>query len=198
MKPFSEACEENKRPILAQLQRLFHATRSVLEIGSGTGQHAVCFAAALPDLVWHTSDRAENHAGIRAWLAEAALSNLREPFSLDVAESWPETRFDGIFSANTTHIMSWPEVIQLFQGVGRVLEPEGCFVLYGPFNYQGRYTSESNHRFDQWLKERDPLSGLRDFDDLNQLAGRNGLIFQEDIEMPVNNRILVWRKQEAA
>ncbi|MEJ2609925.1 MAG: DUF938 domain-containing protein [Candidatus Thiodiazotropha sp.] len=194
MKPFSEACEENKRPILEQLQRLFRTTRRVLEIGSGTGQHAIYFAAALPNVIWQTSDRIENHAGIQAWLEEAALSNLYEPLDLDVAKSWPEVSFDGVFSANTTHIMSWPEVILLFQGVGRVLQPQGYFALYGPFNYQGQFTSKSNSRFDKWLKARDPLSGLKEFDALNELAELNGMNLEEDIDMPANNRILVWRK----
>jgi cyclopropane fatty-acyl-phospholipid synthase-like methyltransferase len=197
-KPYSEACEENKLPILEQLQRLFRNTRSVLEIGSGTGQHAVCFAAAMPALLWQTSDKDENHEGIRAWLCEAGLKNLQEPLSLDVSAGWPEVQYDGIFSANTTHIMSWPEVTRFFQGVGHVLEPGGLFVLYGPFNYQGSYISDSNHRFDQWLKSRDPLSGIRDFYDLNELAKEQGLDFEEDIEMPVNNRILTWRNSKNA
>ncbi|MCG7914659.1 MAG: class I SAM-dependent methyltransferase [Candidatus Thiodiazotropha weberae] len=194
-KPYAEACDENKVPILDQLLRLFSETGSVLEIGSGTGQHGVFFAAAMPDLTWQTSDREENLEGIWAWLSEAALDNLLSPLALDVTSVWPKTRYDAVFSANTTHIMSWPAVISLFQGVGRVLQADGRFVLYGPFNYQGAFTSESNSRFDEWLKSRDPLSGIRDFDDLNALAEDQGLIIEEDIEMPVNNRILVWRKR---
>jgi cyclopropane fatty-acyl-phospholipid synthase-like methyltransferase len=168
----------------------------VLEIGSGTGQHALFFAAALPELIWQTSDREENLDGIRAWLAEAELENLLSPVSLDVKAAWPDATYDGVFSANTTHIMSWEEVGYLFRGVGRVLQAEGRFVLYGPFNYQGAFTSDSNSRFDEWLKSRDPLSGIRDFDDLNALAAGQQLFFEEDIEMPVNNRILVWRKRD--
>ncbi|MBV2092030.1 MAG: DUF938 domain-containing protein [Candidatus Thiodiazotropha sp. (ex Ctena orbiculata)] len=196
-KPYAEACDENKQPILEQLQRLFSETHSVLEIGSGTGQHGVFFAQALPELIWQTSDREENLEGIRAWLTEAGLDNLLFPFPLDVTSAWPDTRYEAVFSANTAHIMSWPAVVCLFQGVARVLRAEGRFVLYGPFNYQGAFTSESNSRFDEWLKSRDPSSGIRDFDDLNALAADQGLIFEEDIEMPVNNRILVWRKQTA-
>jgi len=194
MKPFSEACEENKQPILAVLERLFAGARCVLEIGSGTGQHAVCFGATLSHLTWQTSDRPENHAGIRAWLEEAALPNVRAPIILDVRGDWPAERFDAVFSANTTHIMSWPEVEQMFEGIGRVLETGGCFVLYGPFNFGGEYSSESNARFDQSLKARDPNSGIRNFEDLGDLARANGLIFMENIPMPVNNRTLVWRK----
>jgi len=194
MKPFSAACEENQGPILEVLQRLFGGVEQVLEVGSGTGQHAVFFARALPHLFWQTSDRRENHAGIAAWLEEAALPNTGTPIDLDVVGPWPLRRFDGVFSANTTHIMSWPEVEWFFQGVGRVLRPEGCFVLYGPFNFAGAYTSDSNARFDTWLKARDPRSGLRNFEELDALASRHGLVFQEDIPMPVNNRILVWRR----
>ncbi|MCU7942336.1 MAG: DUF938 domain-containing protein [Candidatus Thiodiazotropha sp. (ex Cardiolucina cf. quadrata)] len=192
MKPYSEACDENKAPILEVLLRLYCDVQTVLEIGSGTGQHAVHFATAMPHLTWQTSDMEENHPGIRAWLREAALPNVRNPIGLDVSRAWPAGEYDAIFSANTTHIMSWPEVELMFQGVGQVLKRGGCFALYGPFNYQGGYTSESNQRFDQWLKSRDPLSGIRDFEMLDELAASNHLIFSEDVEMPVNNRILVW------
>ncbi|MEW8026130.1 MAG: DUF938 domain-containing protein [Candidatus Thiodiazotropha sp.] len=195
MKPYSEACDENKAPILQVLLRLFRDIRTVLEIGSGTGQHAVHFAAAMPHLTWQTSDIDENHPGIRAWLQEAALPNLRNPIGLDVGAVWPAEEYDAIFSANTTHIMSWPEVQRMFEGIGQVLKRGGCFALYGPFNYQGGYTSESNRRFDQWLKSRDSLSGIRDFEALNELADLNHLVFSEDVGMPVNNRILVWRRE---
>ena len=194
MKPYSEACEQNKHPILAVLERVFAESRSVLEIGSGTGQHAVYFGAALDHLIWQTSDRPENQAGILAWLNEAALPNVRAPIVLDVGGEWPAERFDAVFSANTTHIMSWREVEQLFRGIGRVLDSGGCFALYGPFNFGGNYTSESNERFDQSLKARDPKSGIRNFEDLADLAKANGLTFTEDIPMPVNNRTLVWHR----
>ena len=194
MKPYSEACDQNKEPILAVLARLFAASRRVLEIGSGTGQHAVHFGSALPHLVWQTSDRPENHAGIRAWLDEAALPNVRAPLVLDVAGQWPVGRFDAVFSANTTHIMSWPEVEHMFRGIGHVLDSGGCFALYGPFNFRGNYTSESNARFDGMLKARDPESGIRNFEDLEALAAANGLTFVEDVPMPVNNRTLVWQR----
>jgi len=193
-KPYAESCDQNKAPILAVLSRLFADSRRVLEIGSGTGQHAVHFAAAMPHLTWQTSDVAENHPGIRAWLDEAALANVLYPLDLDVRGCWPDDAYDAIFSANTAHIMSWGEVESLFQGIGRVLAEGGRFALYGPFNYNGAYTSESNRRFDGWLKQRDPLSGIRDFDALDRLADNQGLSFEADIEMPVNNRLLVWRK----
>jgi cyclopropane fatty-acyl-phospholipid synthase-like methyltransferase len=193
-KPYAESCDQNKAPILGVLCRLFAKVGNVLEIGSGTGQHAIHFAAAMPHLVWQTSDKSENHPGIQAWLQEVALPNIRDPLELDVRGHWPEQTYDGIFSANTVHIMSWPEVELLFAGVGKILATGGRFALYGPFNYNGHYTSDSNRRFDAWLKQRDPSSGIRDFIDLNRLAEAQSLVLEEDVEMPANNRILVWRR----
>jgi SAM-dependent methyltransferase len=195
-KPYAEACDQNKAPILAVLSRLFADTGTVLEVGSGTGQHAVHFASALPHLIWQTSDIVENHVGIEAWLDEAGLPNLLYPLDLDVCGAWPNKTYQAVFSANTSHIMSWFEVERFIEGVGRVLALEGRFALYGPFNYNGRYTSDGNRRFDAWLKARNPRSGIRDFVDLNRLAKAQGLSFEEDIEMPVNNRILVWQRKE--
>jgi cyclopropane fatty-acyl-phospholipid synthase-like methyltransferase len=196
-KPYAESCDQNRAPILAVLSRLFASAGRVLEIGSGTGQHAVHFADAMPHLVWQTSDRIENHPGILAWLDEAALPNTRPPIDLDVSGPWPAQVYDAVFSANTVHIMSWAEVQSCFKGVASVLVPGGRFALYGPSNYAGEYTSDSNRRFDAWLKQRDPLSGIRDFRDLEQLAESQGLLCVEDIEMPVNNRILVWQRDAA-
>jgi SAM-dependent methyltransferase len=194
MKPYAESCEQNREPIIAVLRRLFADRSLALEIGSGTGQHAVYFAPQLPHLHWQTSDRDENHPGINAWLDEYGLANVSPPLSLDVTGDWPERRFDAVFSANTAHIMSWPQVECFFRGVGQVLESGGCFALYGPFNFGGEYTSESNRSFDAWLQGRDPHSGIRNFEDLNGLAEGNRLTLMEDIAMPANNRILVWRK----
>lgn len=195
MKPFAESCEENKLPILAVLRTEFAAVTRVLEIGSGTGQHAIFFARELPHLTWQTSDVAEYHPGIRAWIGDAALDNVRAPLTLDVARDvWPAATYDGVFSANTTHIMGWPEVEAMFAGIGTVLETGGRFCLYGPFNYGGDYTSASNARFDQWLKARDPRSGVRDFEALNRLAEAAGLRLLKDYAMPANNRTLVWMK----
>ncbi|MGD2116740.1 MAG: DUF938 domain-containing protein [Chromatiales bacterium] len=195
MKPFAESCEQNREPIFNVIRPLLADRRAVLEIGSGTGQHAVYFAEKLPHLVWHTSDRAENHAGIHMWLDEAQLDNTRAPLQLDTRVSqWPQLDVDAVFSANTVHIMHWPDVEALFAGVGRLLPGDGLFMLYGPFNYHGEYTSDSNARFDDWLKQRDPLSGVRDVDDLNELAASAGMQLHEDFAMPANNRILCWRK----
>ena len=196
MKPYSESCDQNRDPILAVIQPLFSACRELLEIGSGTGQHAVFFAQQMPHLIWHTSDRRENHAGICLWLHEAGLPNTRLPLALDVShDHWPQRQFDAVFSANSVHIMCWRDVEAMFAGVGQVLEEGGVFALYGPFNYNGEFTSESNARFDLWLKERDPLSGVRDFEALDQLARQAGMRLLNDDEMPANNRILSWVKK---
>lgn len=197
-KPYSESCDQNRDPILAVLQPLFDNCKEVLEIGSGTGQHAVYFAKKMSYLNWHTSDTRENHQGIQRWLNDAALPNTRPPLELDVSHSeWPRIKFDAVFSANTAHIMCWPMVEDFFTGVGYMLGTEGLFVLYGPFNYNGRFTSESNARFDLWLKARDPQSGVRNFEDLNQLANNAGMQLKKDYEMPANNRILCWQKISA-
>lgn len=197
MKPFSAACEENKAPILAVLREQFTEPGFVLEIGSGTGQHAVYFPQHLPHLTWQPTDVEESLAGIEAWRSEAGLANVLAPLALDVQQkTWPVSRIDYIFSANTTHIMSWPEVEYMFEGIGNMLIAGGRVCLYGPFNYGRRYTSDSNARFDAWLKARDPASGIRDFNDLNDLALGVGLSLIKDYEMPVNNRILVWQRDE--
>lgn len=198
MKPFSEACERNRGPILDVLLHAFAGCRSVLEIGSGTGQHAVHFAAALPHLVWQTSDLPCNHAGICAWLAEAQAANVLPPLALDVtAHPWPAATYDAVFSANTLHIISWAAVERMFAGVGRVLAQGGTLCIYGPFNYGGRFTSASNARFDAMLRERDPMSGIRDFATVDALARTLGLTLLEDVAMPANNRTLVWRRERA-
>lgn len=195
MKQYSEACDQNRAPILAVLKDELADCHKVLEIGSGTGQHAVYFGRHLPHLSWHTSDVDSSHPGINAWLDEAGLVNVQRPLALDVGNSqWPEHGYDAVFSANTTHIMGWPEVIAMFNGIGNILEPGGVFCLYGPFNYNGKFTSESNERFDNWLKARDPLSGVRNFEDLDALALSNGMVLRRDYEMPVNNRLLIWGK----
>lgn len=196
MKPYSEACERNRDPIFAVIQPLLAARRAVLEIGSGTGQHAVYFAAKLPQLIWHTSDREMYHAGIQLWLDEAALENVRPPLSLDVTQTpWPAMTVDAVYSANTAHIMHWPEVEAMFAGVGGLLPAGGIFLLYGPFNDHGCYTSDSNRRFDEQLKSRDPLSGIHDADALDRLAQQAQLQARGDVAMPANNRILWWEKR---
>lgn len=195
MKPYAESCEQNRDPILAVLQEVFADRRHVLEIASGTGQHAVYFGQALPHLTWQTSELPVNHAGIQAWLDEADLPNVLPPVAIDVNDTdWPVAAVDAIFNANTVHIVAWAAVQRMFSGIGQALADGGILCLYGPFNYGGQFTSESNARFDVWLKNRDPESGVRDFEAIDQLAAAQGLTLIRDIAMPANNRSLVWRK----
>lgn len=193
-KPYSAACDRNRDPILAVLRELFADRHRVLEIGSGTGQHAVHFAAALPHLIWQTSDRAEHHQGIRQWLDEARLPNVLPPLALDVNDPWPSQSFDALFSANTLHIMSWSEVQTLFARLPQVMTGDARMVIYGPFNYGGKFTSDSNAQFEQTLKSWGPHMGIRDFETLDALARSAGLTLLKDHAMPANNRCLVWQK----
>ncbi len=196
-KPYSESCDQNRNPILEVIQPLLTNKKSVLEIGSGTGQHAVYFAKKMPHLIWYTSDQLEYHKGIIQWLNEANLSNTPNPIQLNVStDNWPTITVDAIFSANALHIMSWQNVVDFMQLAGELLTSGGLLLLYGPFNYNNSYTSESNARFDQWLKERDPKSGIRDFEALNKLALNSGLTLMNDYAMPANNRILCWEKTQ--
>ncbi len=196
-KPFADACERNRNPILAVLRAHFSDRTRVLEVGSGTGQHAVHFAAAMPYLVWQTSDRAENLPGIRAWLADAKLANTPPPIELDVtSDAWPSTPYDAIFSANTLHIMSWPEVERFFAALGRITTTEAKLAIYGPFNYGGAFTSASNAAFDESLKARASHMGIRDMEAVNALARDAGFALIDDVAMPANNRTLVWQRQE--
>lgn len=194
-RPYSESCDENRRPILEVIEPLFRDRKAVLEIGSGTGQHAVYFSEALSHLTWHTSDRRENHPGIQTWLTDFPRPNVRPPIELDVSHSrWPDLDVDAVFSANTCHIMHWRDVENFFAGVGTLLSEGGMLVIYGPFNVDNRYTSDSNARFDQWLKARDPGSGIRDRGELDTLANRAGMTMEAVFPMPANNMIVQWRK----
>ena len=193
MKPYAEYCEKNRVPILAVLKDIFAEHERVFEIASGTGQHAVYFGRELRHLTWQTSELAQYHAGIQAWLDEANLPNVLPPLAINVNdEVWPVTPVDAIFNANTVHIISWPEVELMFAHISRIIAPGGCVCLYGPYNYGGNYTSESNALFDAWLKTQDSNSGIRDFEAVNRLALSHGLNLLRDIEMPSNNRIIVW------
>lgn len=194
-RPFSPACERNREPILAVLRDFFADRRQVLEVGSGTGQHAGHFAAALPQLVWQTSDRAENLPDIRAWLDEAALLNTPAPITLDVASGpWPSGPFDAVFSANTLHIMGWPEVEAFFAALPGVTTTDAKLAIYGPFNIDGRFTSDSNAAFDASLKARAPHMGIRDAAAVDALANAAGFVLHEDIAMPANNRLRLWQR----
>jgi len=194
IKPHSPSCARNREPILEVLRQQLVGRRHVLEIGSGTGQHAVHFAAALPQLIWQSSDRAENLPGIRAWLDEAALPNTPAPLEFDVAGTWPAIQFDAVFSANTLHIMAWREVELLFARLPMITTNDASLIIYGPFNYQGRYSSDSNAAFDQWLQARGTHMAIRDAETVDALASSVGFALVADIVMPANNRCRVWRR----
>lgn len=198
-KPFSQACENNKRPILAVLTDAFSETDKVLEIGSGSGQHAVFFAKSLTHLTWQTSDLAENHAGINLWLDEQGRDNIKRPISVDLEQNWAQEdlnlQIDGLYSANTLHIISWPLVVNLFAGIAKNLPSNARVCLYGPFKYQGEFTSDSNADFDKWLKDKDSNSGIRDFEAIVALADSAALSLIKDHPMPANNRLLVFAKR---
>ena len=194
-KPYAESAEQNKDAILTILLKEFQSCSTVLEIGSGTGQHAVYFAQCLPHLRWQTTEMPEYLPGIRLWQDESGLENLNAPLALDVdAADWPISQVDAVFSANTAHIMSEASALNMLSGAARVLKPGGFFCLYGPFIYDGQHTSDSNVRFDAWLKARDPQSGVRDVTVLARHGATVGLELLRDHAMPANNRILVWAK----
>jgi cyclopropane fatty-acyl-phospholipid synthase-like methyltransferase len=193
-KPHAPSCDRNQGAILEVLNGCFSDRKQVLEVGSGTGQHAVFFATAMPWLTWQTADMAENLSGIRLWLDEAGLPNLPPPIELEAAGPWPEGAYDAVFSANTLHIMGWPDVQALFAGLDGVMTRGAVLAVYGPFNYGGEFTSDSNAEFDGWLKRRSAASGIRDFEAVNALAAAFGLRLVADHAMPANNRMLVWKR----
>ncbi len=200
---FSQACENNKQPILSVLQQEFANTDNVLEIGSGTGQHAVYFAQHLPQLTWQTSDLLTNHSTITHRILQASLTNLISPIALDLNIPWRDVLavnnkpllFDAIFTANTLHIVSWPLVKNFFIEAGKHLRPAGKLCIYGPFNYRGKFTSQSNADFNLWLKQRDSNSGIRDFEQIVRQAAIADLSIVKDHEMPANNRLLIFTKR---
>ena len=199
-KPFSAACERNADPILAILRTVLEAPVRVLEIGSGTGQHAVHFASHLPHVEWQTSDLAENHAGICAWLDDVKLPNVRQPIVLDMADpAWTapltESGFSVVYSANTCHIMAWPQVESMLPGVGRLLPSGGWLFIYGPFHDGGVPTSEGNAQFDRALRMDGPHRGIRDIEAMQTLAADNGLLQHADHAMPANNRLLIFQRR---
>ena len=193
MLPFSEACERNKDPILEVLRDAMAACTHVLEVGSGTGQHAVHFALALPQIVWQPSETAEAMPGLRKRIFEEGPKNLRAPVFLDVTETpWDVRKVDGVFTANTLHIMHWPQVEAFFANLPAVMKPETVLAVYGPFRYRGAFTSPSNREFDAMLRARDPGSGIRDFEAVNALAEHAGFRLLADHRMPAHNQTLIW------
>ena len=191
-KPFSPACERNQEPIFSAISPILKNVHDVLEIGSGTAQHAAYFAKLMPWLNWQCSDVQENLAGIQMWVDDANLSNLLAPIELDVSTTSIKRQYDGIYSCNTLHIMSEQHVKDFFKLISTITTDHADLIIYGPFNYQGQYTAGSNADFDRWLKERNPESSIRDFEWINELAERIGFILVDDKTMPANNRFLHW------
>ena len=194
-KPFSPASERNREPILTVLREWFADRTRVLEIGSGTGQHAAHVAAAMPQLLWQCSDRADYLSGIRLWLDEAALPNTPPPLQLNVMGNWPTERYDALFSANTLHIMAWHEVEHMFAKLPSITTNDAYVAIYGPFNIRGRFTSESNALFDRDLKMRGAHMGIRDVADVDALASKAGFDLVDDVAMPANNRLRLWKRR---
>lgn len=198
-KPFAPACERNREPILGQLKRLLKLSRQVLEISSGTGQHGVYFAEGLPHLIWQPTDLESEIKGIEMWAEESGLNNLNPPLVLDVnrEDHWQELGgmgFDSLFTANSLHIMGEDEVEQLFFHLDILGADFNKMIIYGPFKYDGAFTTQSNEDFDQWLKARDPKSGVRDIEWICEMAADAGLVLMEDISMPANNQLLHFIK----
>lgn len=196
-RPFASASARNAAPILGVLQHELHGRSTVFEIGSGTGQHAVTFAGALPELTWQTSDLGQTHDGIRAWMREAGLDNVLPPLDFDVlTAAVPAQRYDAVFSSNTAHIMGIAAVQRMFQLAGAMLKPGGLFCIYGPFSRGGKFNTRSNEEFDASLRERNPSMGLRDLDDLEHLAASHRMQLARTYAMPSNNLLVVWTKAE--
>ena len=194
-KRVAPACERNRDPILAVLREIFVRPGLVLELGSGTGQHAAYFAKGLPHVTWQPSDLPEQLDSIRAWREDAGAANLREPLAIDLAAPrWPLEHADYVVCINTIHIVSWPLVETLFEKAGGLLPPGGVLYVYGPYRYADRPLEPSNVEFDRWLKSRDPASGIRDFEAVDRLAREAGLVPGGDRAMPANNRSLWWIK----
>ncbi len=196
MKPYSTSCEDNKEIILSVITPYLANKTTVLEIASGTGQHAIFFAQHLTHITWQTSDLLPQLKGIQLWLDEALLDNVLSPIELDVSARWPDAHYDAVFSANALHIMSYQQVEDCFIGLGNALQKNAVCLFYGPFNYNGLYTSDSNESFDVWLKNNNIQSGIKDFERICKLAKSQDLILAEDHEMPANNRLLVFIKNQ--
>jgi len=199
MRNFSPSCERNQDVIFEQLQELLGQVNTVLEIGSGSGQHALFFQQQLikrnnSSVIWQCSDRGEWLADLALNITDMAMDNVLTPIELDVDNNWPSQSFDMIYTANSIHIMSWENVENLFKNLPSTLQAQGYFCCYGPFKYNAEFTSESNQKFEQWLKGRDAKSGIKDFEAIEKLALQHGIQLVSDITMPANNQLLVWQR----
>lgn len=197
MKPYSSSCERNSMPILSVLKGVIgDKYKSLLEVGSGTGQHSVFLAPELSHITWTCSDVKLNHEGINLWLKEAKISNIKGPLEFEIGkDDFPSGSFDLVYTANTFHIMDWEKDKLFMELCGKNLKSDALVIIYGPFNYNGKYTSQSNADFDIWLKERNSCGGIRSFEDVNKNMLLNGFTLLNDFEMPANNRTFVFKKK---
>ncbi|GGY42666.1 methylase [Bacterioplanes sanyensis] len=193
--PVSEACLRNQAPIADVLAQELEADAFVLEIGSGTGQHAAYMTRHLPGIKWQPSELAGRLEGINGWRQRSGQVGFLPPLILDVSQDlWPVKQVDAVFSANVVHFIGWPQLRSMMTGIARVLKQGGLALLYGPYNYAGQYTSEGNQRLDQWLREQNPEAGIKDFEQVILAARKEKLRLLKDIAMPANNRMLVLQK----
>jgi SAM-dependent methyltransferase len=195
LKREAPAAARNREPIAAVLREVLPAAGTILEVASGTGEHALHFAGLWPNLIWQPSDPDPNAiASIRAWSAEAGLPNLADPLRLDAAaEAWPIAAADAILCVNMVHISPWSATQGLLRGAGRLLPAGAPLILYGPYRRLGVATAPSNEAFDESLRARNPEWGLRDLEAVEAEAGRNGLRLDRIVEMPANNLTVVFR-----
>ncbi len=201
-RPYAESADQNKRVIAEVLEKLFVTPGNVLEIGAGTGQHALYFASLFPHLYWTPSDVSSQIRMLDQGIVDSGFANVSVSLTLDVdvvaklvkSMQTLSEQYDYIYTANTLHIMSWASCINLLSLVSSVLPSGGIMVSYGPYNVDGKFTSDSNARFEQWLKQRNPVSGIRDIADLRREGLERHLEIKQVIEMPANNKILVWSK----
>ena len=192
-KPYAPSCDKNAKPILRVLRSFLKDSRSLLEIGAGTGQHSVFMAPHFEQMSWTLVDRKENHKGISLWLNEFLRPSIKGPFEYEIPkDSLPEANFDVVFTCNTLHMIPWGYCLKMFDDISHVLLQEGLFIVYGAFNYGGKFTSESNRKFDIWLKKRNFESGIKNFENIISELEIRGFKLMEDIPMPANNRILIF------
>lgn len=197
-KPHAPSCDRNQEPIFEALLPLLKNKKSLLEIGSGTGQHAIFMAPKLPHLTWTLSDLKGRHRGMSLWLREKLILNIRGPVHYEAGVTeFPNAlkSFDVVFTSNTLHIMPWTSCMNLFDDLGKNLEQDALFIAYGAFKYGGEFTTESNKEFESWLKERDPKAGLKDFEKIKDELKKRSFELLDDISMPASNQLLVFKKK---
>ena len=191
---FSDACERNKIPILKVLNEELDSG-TVLEIGSGTGQHSVFFSKEIPSIKWYPSDTISNFESLNAFVTNYQNNNLQTPFVIDITQDqWIDFKVDYVFTSNTFHIINNALLTYFFYQCSKVMKSNGKLIIYGPFKFDNQFNSPSNQTFDELLKASDPFSGLKNFEEIINIALKFNLIFSKKYEMPANNNILVFKK----